>query len=80
MWNWLVETGAPVTDDDLLPNGLPSRLFYRSWLDRPSPKDTHWYDWFEYGDYLGETSARTGPDNVKTDQPCNCNQCRPGDK
>ena len=58
----------------------------RAWLDRNLLRDgAGWRFWFEVdgeGEYLGERSARTGPDPVETKQRCTCSQCRPteGDK
>ena len=35
-----------------------------------------WMRWFDAdGNYLGERSARTGPDPVKSAQACKCDQC-----
>lgn len=51
------------------------------WLDRKSPGNLlrSWRDWFTAdGEYLGEVSARTGPDKVMSDQRCNCEVCNAG--
>lgn len=57
---------------------LPDAEF---WLDRKPPpptSDNVWASWFddETGEYLGEVSARTGPDPVASEQKCLCTQCR----
>jgi hypothetical protein len=40
----------------------------------------NWREWYDprTGEYLGEVSARTGPDPVVTDQKCNCEVCNAG--
>lgn len=58
----------------------------RAWLDRkPLAVDvgigmlrTTWRSWFGWngnGDYLGERSARAGPDDCGAKQRCGCEQC-----
>lgn len=51
----------------------------RAWLDR-KPPDSRWtWDWFTVGgEYLGVRSARTGPDDVNSKQPCACDVCAKG--
>lgn len=34
-----------------------------------------WRAWFDDGEYLGEVSARVGPDDVTCVQKCGCSQC-----
>lgn len=51
----------------------------KAWLDRQAPLDGNWADWFDADQiYLGETSARTGPDPVVSDQKCACEVCSAG--
>jgi len=57
------------------------RLCLRDWLDRSPPagvrgEGTPWRRWFEGGEYLGQRSARTGPDGVASAQKCICDQCQ----
>ena len=57
----------------------------REWLDRrprriPSLAGAYrvesWCSWFDAdGNYLGERSARTGPDAVDAKQRCGCEVC-----
>lgn len=58
------------------------RAALRAWLDRKPPSRaatgvprSHW--WFANGDgdYIGERSARTGPDDVNAAQRCACEVC-----
>lgn len=58
------------------------REHMRDWLDRKPPSWTaggmywpKWRDWYADGTYLGERSARTGPDDVGASQPCRCEVC-----
>lgn len=68
---------------------LSRREHLRAWLDREPPREASpfskwWREWFvldEYrpwrNEYLGERSARVGPDDVGAVQRCGCEQCRP---
>ena len=61
----------------------------REWLDRRPPvrygaiglvgeallRHRAWRDWFDGDEYLGERSARTGPDAVDAKQRCGCEVC-----
>lgn len=38
-----------------------------------------WRSWFADDKYLGERSARTGPDAVQSAQHCDCKQCVSGE-
>lgn len=58
------------------------KAFWRQHQSRLPPKGvrgdgTPWKGWFtEEGHYLGESSARQGPDQVPdTKQKCGCYQC-----
>lgn len=42
------------------------------------PAGSSWRSWFADGAYLGEVSARTGPDAVETKQRCACEVCKDG--
>ena len=57
----------------------------RAHLDRRPPRNPNhitWRTWFQPYDggpdeaYLGQRSARTGPDKVKAAQPCPCGVCQ----
>lgn len=59
----------------------------RAWLDRKPPRHAnYWGHWFGWADgsesveYLGELSARTGPDDVGAKRRCGCEQCRHTDR
>jgi hypothetical protein len=69
----------------------PCSVCLAVWLNRAPPQafleadppETRlpkaWTAWFSFvGEYLGEVSARTGPDPVVTDQKCNCEVCNAG--
>lgn len=60
----------------------------RAWLDRAPQRRSvkflgpwpRWHAWFTAadGEYLGQRSARTGPDLTDAKQPCACDVCSKG--
>jgi hypothetical protein len=73
---------AKLTSDHL------TREELREWLDR-KPRRTPWLfdgeieapswrSWFDGDVYLGERSARVGPDDVGAAQRCGCEVCENG--
>lgn len=73
--------------------GQMTRDELRAWLDRPLPrgfwrvgyvgpallKRRSWRDWFDSDEYIGDRSARTGPDETVCEaKACSCEVCSRG--